>query len=474
MEGFRDESGLFGISGHRQAAHLAYVGLHSQQHRGGDGAGLVVSDGDLLRAWHGSGLVQEAFHGPHLQALRGSHAIGQVVHGGRRRAGEPDSPLPLLARYRDGQIAVAMAGHFTNADLLRQELKQRGAVFTTPSDAEVLLHLVATSPQTTLVNRLVDALWRTEGAFNVLVMTEDRLVAVRDPRGFRPLIRGRHEGAVVVATEDAPLRFLGSEIDGEVEPGQMLVADERGQSALYPFPQRERAACLQEFVQLAGPDAHVFGQGAYPVRSALGERLAREHPCPPAGVVVPLPGAGTAMAQGYSRQARIPFREGLVPAAYTGRRYVEPPQEIRDFGARLQWTPVPSVVAEQKVALVVPSIGRGDEVRKAVRLLRSAGAVEVHLRVGSPPIIGSCHYGVASPTTEELAVPRLGGDVRVADWLGVDSIGFLGLDSLRGLAGERADGTPRWCAGCFSGDYPVLPVEEVETDQLGLFDEGEE
>jgi amidophosphoribosyltransferase len=476
LDGFQDEGGLFGIAGHRMAAHLTYIGLHALQHRGFDGAGMVVSDGDLLRGIHGAGLVQEAFGGTHLQGLRGQAAIGQVVRSGRdaERAPTLTPRLPLLARYRGGQVAVAMTGRFTNGSQLRERLKDNGALFATLTDAEILLHLLATSRQKTLVNRLVDALWQVEGAFSIVLMSEDRMIAVRDPHGFRPLLRGRHEGATVVATEDGPIRFLGGEIRSEVDPGQMVVVDEHGESAVRPFPPRPRAACVQEYVALSPADIHVFGQATYSLRVALGERLARERPSPEAEVVVSVPGAAVPIGVGYARVARLPAKEGLIRAPYTRRNYVEPPQELRDFGARLRWTPVPAVVDSRIVALVVTSIATGEMVHKAVRLLKSAGAREVHLRVASPPITGTCHYGIASPTTEELATSRHGGAVELSRWLGADSVGFLSLDSLHAILGSRTDGTPLWCDGCFSGEYPVVPAEELEKEQLPLFEEDED
>jgi len=467
---------VFGIAGHRLAAHLTYIGLHALQHRGMDGAGIVVSDGDLLRGIHGTGLVQEAFGGTLLQGLRGQSAVGQVVRSGRdaQRAATAAQNLPLLARYRGGQVAVAMTGRFTNGQQLRQDLKDAGALFTTLTDAEILLHLLATSRQKTLVNRLVDALWHVEGAFSIVLVSEDRMIAVRDPHGFRPLLRGRHEGATVVASEDGPIRFLGGEIRGEVEPGQMVIVDERGESAVRPFQRRPQAACIQEYVEIAPADAHVFGQATYSLRVALGERLARERPSPQAQVVVSLPGPATPIGVGYARVAGLPAKEGLVQAPYTGRNYVEPPQELQDFGARLRWTPVPAVVDQQVVVLVAASVTTGELVRKAVRLLRSAGAREVHLRVASPPVTGTCHYGVSSPTADELATSRHGGTVELSGWLGTESVGFLSLDSLHAIIGRRTDGTPLWCDGCFSGNYPVVPAEELEKEQLPLFDAGEE
>ena len=328
MDAFADESGVFGVAGHRQAAHLTYLGLHAQQHRGEVGAGMVVSDASLLTPHHGAGLVQEVFGGPQLQGLGGTLALGQV-HGS---PGAMLTARPLLARYQGGQVALAMSGAFTNASVLRDELKTQGALFSTLSDGEVLLHLVARSVKTTFVNRLVDALFQLEGAYSLLLMNEDRMVAVRDPRGFRPLWIGRAEGGVVFAEEDGAIRFAGADVRREVEPGEMVVVDDGGMRSVRPFQRQPAASCVHELTGLARSDARVFGRAAYELRVGLGERLATEQPCPQADVVVGVPDSGVPAAVGFSRIARVPFQHGLLRAPFTGRRYVEPSAEVDDFG----------------------------------------------------------------------------------------------------------------------------------------------
>ncbi len=472
MQGFRDETGLFGVFNHPRAAHLAYLGLHGLQERGPDGAGLVTSDGDTLRRVHGDGPVSEALGGAPLDALIGQHAVGQVVRVPLALTPRPDAGglgVPAIGRTKGGQIAVAMAGRLTNGAALRAALKDEGAVFSGSTDAEVVVHLIARSRQSTLVNRVVDALGQVKGAYSLLVLTVDRLIAVRDPHGFRPLVRGRVDGATVIATEDGPIRLLGGEIRGEVLPGQLVVVDPSRESALMPFVRRQRAACIQEPLQLASADATVFGRAAYTQRVALGERLALDAPCDRGDVVVALPGAGAALAVGYARGVALPQRDGLIASTNAGRVLARPPSDVRDVRAWMRWTPVPAVVEGQRVVLVAPSIDDGHGLLEAVRLLREVGAREVHLRVASPLVQNACAYGVAGPTTEELASRRLGSAADLGVWLGVESIGALTGVALREVLGARADAERAWCDGCLGGAWPVPPEEETERNQLDLF-----
>jgi len=469
VEGFVDASALFAVSGHRDASHLVYLGLHALQHRGSVGVGLAVSDGTLLRYRRGVGLAQGALDSGMLAALPGPIAAGQVWGrhdpGTRIDADAVEGERMVFGRYRDGQLAVAVSGRFTNGTRLRRELKEAGAVFQTPSDAELLLHLIAQSGQKTFVNRLVDALFKVEGAYALLVMAEDRLVAVRDPSGFRPLVLGRLGEAVVVSTEDAAIRFVGGEAVRELAPGEMVILDGRQQQGVAPFPPADRLACVHEFVTLARPDAAVFGRPCHAARVALGERLAKEQPCRDADVVVGLPGS-EAISIGYARAHGMPYGHGLLRAPYTARRLEEPPSGVRDFGTRVTWRPVPGVVERRSVCFVVPSLVTGRALRKAVRMLTEAGATGVHLRVASPQVRISCAYGVAGPTTDELLKTVHEGDP--AAWLGVRTCGFLSLEALRtvplGVGDEDAPGV---CDACFSGTRPIEPEEG--DDQLPLF-----
>ena len=458
-----DCGGLFAVAGHREAAHLSYLGLHALQHRGLAGVGVAVSDGHVLRNHGGSGLVQEVLTGPALQALTGHHAIGQV-HATPGVGLDDRADRLAVGHVQGGRVAVALLGRLTNGARLRAELKDRHAVFQGRSDAEVLLHLIAHSQQRTFVNRLVDALWKVEGAFCVMVCTEERVVAVRDPRGFWPLLVGRLADGVLLASEDAALRFVGAEVTGELEPGQMVVIDRAGAQTVRPFAPRTRSACARELVLLARADARAFGVSVHEARVHLGEQLAREAPCREGRVVVPVPGAAEAVASGYGRVARLPVQRGLVRAPFTGRRFEEPASGVQDFGTRLRWYAVPSVIAGQEVVLVVNVVDGGADTRRLVRLLRDAGAVSVHLRVASPLVRSACFYGVGGPTPDELAVHH--GD-QLADWLGVDSLGCVSAVALREGLGAQLAVSGALCGACFTGDYPLPPEEPDE--QLPLF-----
>jgi amidophosphoribosyltransferase len=453
VEGFRDESGLFGVAGHVRAAELVRVGLSALRHRGDQGAGLVASDGFVLRAWRGLGDVGEVFGGPQLQGLVGRHALGQVVriaHAESAPLGDPAAgpapDVPLLARVRGGRIAVAMAGRFTNGPRLRRELEEKGAVLTTASDAEILLHLVGQSGQRTAVNRLVDALWRVEGAFALLVLTEDRLVAVRDPRGIRPLVLGRLEGATVAATEDAAIRAVGGEVLRVVEPGEMVIVDPTATRSVAPFRRQPRTPCIHEGVSLARTDAQVAGRAIYPLRVGLGERLAADQPAPRGQVVVGLPEDGVPAALGFARASKLPFEDALARAGST-------------------FTAVP-FLSGRRVVLVAASLVTGVDVGRAAAALRAAGAAEVHVRVAAAPVRMPCSYGVTGPTADEIVQVDTGSLVALTQRLGADSLAFLSIEAQREAAAGKG-GPTGFCDACFSGNWPIAP----ETDgQLPLFE----
>lgn len=471
MEGFVDGSGLFGVARHREAAHRVYLGLHSLQHRGTRGAGIAVSDGEFMQFHRGDGTVAEVFGGPHLQALTGSAAVGLVYGNASKErpvldGGEGDGIV--FCRYRDGQLALALSGRFTNGERLRTELKHQGAVFRSGSDAELLVHLMAHSQQRTVVNRLVDALWKVEGSFSLLLCTEDRLVAVRDPRGFRPLVMGAVGDGVLFSTEDAAIRYAGGESLRQLAPGEMVIVDARGVQQVRPFSDRPQTACIHEFVALASPQARVFGQEAYGARVGLGQRLAREAPCPEGRVVVGLPGPGEAAAIGFARTARTPLEQGLLMNELSRRDVEGPPSAIAGFEARQQFTVVPAAVEERTVVLVAGTLVTGSTIKLAVQLLLDARATEVHLRVASPPIRQGCPYGVNGPTADELLASVHGDAAAMSAALGVSSIGFLSSDGLHAVVGRRVDGASQYCDACFSGTYPIPPDEPDDQLPLGL------
>lgn len=458
--------GIVGVFGAVEAANLAYLGLHALQHRGQEGAGIAASDGTTVRVARGQGLVGEVFGGPEIAQLRGSLAVGHVRYS---TTGESSTRnvQPFVVRYRAGQVAIAHNGNLVNAPLLRQELEEQGSIFGTTSDTEVILHLIATSRQPTFINRLVDALNHLTGAWSVVVMTEDTLVGVRDPHGFRPLVLGRKDGAWVLASESCALDLMGGTFVREVEPGEMVIVDREGVQTLRPFPRKARRACVFEHIYFARPDSKVFDVPVFERRVELGRLLAREHPTK-ADVVISVPDSGTPGAMGYAEESGLPFRMGLLRSHYVGRTFIEPSQQIRDFGVRLKLSPVRSVLKGKRVVVVDDSLVRGTTARKIVRMLREAGAGEVHVRITAPPTRGSCFYGIDTPTAEELIAHRMGVE-GIRHHLGADSLGYLSLGGLRQVEGVDQGG---FCEACFSLEYPVEPFPTKPDLQLPLFERG--
>ncbi len=455
--------GVVGIYGHPEAANLGYLGLHALQHRGQEGAGIAVSDGEQIRAHRALGLVGDIFGEPELAALPGGSAVGHVRYSTSGESSQRNVQ-PFVVRYRDGQLAIAHNGNLVNAAGLRDQLEQRGSIFATSSDTEVILHLLATSQQATFVNRLVDALLQVEGAYSLVLMTEDRMVAVRDPRGFRPLVMGKLGEATVFASETTALELLGARVEREVAPGEMVIVDAQGVTSLTPFPRRPRRACVFEHVYFARPNSTVFGVPVYDSRFEWGRLLARHKPIE-ADVVLPVPDSGTPAALGYAFESRMVFKQGLIRSHYVGRTFIEPSQQIRDFGVKLKLSPVRSVIEGKRLVVVDGSIVRGTTSRKIVRLLRQAGAREVHLRICSPPIVASCFYGIDTPDQDELIAHRL-DLAETCAYVGADSLAYLPIEALREPLGGQAE---HYCDACFSGRYPVAPRNESELPQLPLF-----
>ncbi|MFN7143099.1 MAG: amidophosphoribosyltransferase [Myxococcota bacterium] len=456
---------MFGILDDPDAARLCYLGLHALQHRGQEAAGIVSRRESSLHAHRGEGLVQEVFDESSLRELEGDAAIGHVRYA-TTGGSNLKNVQPFLVRTKEGQVAICHNGTLTNADALRTELEERGSIFNSTSDTEVILHLMAASDQKTFMNRLVDALRRVEGAYCVLVLTARRLVAVRDPFGFRPLVLGRRGNAWIVASETAAIEFAQGQVVREIEPGEMVILEDDRVESIRPFPRQPRRACIFEYVYFARPDTTLFGREVYPARVRMGEILAREFPAR-ADVVISVPDSGTPAALGFARQSGLPFQMGLLRSHYVGRTFIEPSQRIRDFGVRLKLHPVKSVVSGRRVVVVDDSIVRGTTSQKIVRMLREAGAAEVHFRISSPPMTGPCYYGIDTPDREHLVAHRM--DVaRTRAMLDCDSLAYLSIESLREAVQE--DGT-RMCDACFTGNYPILPVEPGPTAQLPLFGE---
>jgi amidophosphoribosyltransferase len=461
---FRDHCGLFGIHGHPEAARLAYLGLYALQHRGQESAGIVASDGATMRLEKAMGLVNDVFTDARLDSLSGDRAMGHVRYS---TAGDTVSAnaQPILIECHRGPIALAHNGNIVNAPILRQELEAAGSIFQSTSDTEVVLHLYARSHRGTLEDAIAASLSKVMGAFSLLFLTKDALVAARDPWGFRPLVIGKLEGATIVCSETCALDLIDAEYVRDVEPGELIVIDRGGLRSFRPFPPEPVRQCVFEHIYFARPDSQVFGHNVLGSRLRLGRQLAREAPAD-ADIVVPVPDSGMGAALGYSEESGLPFRWGLIRNHYVGRTFIEPKQSIRSFGVKIKLNPVRQVLEGKRVVLIDDSIVRGTTSRKIVGMVREAGAREVHMRISSPPTTGPCYYGIDTPLKNELIASSHSVE-EIRRSIAADSLAYLSHDGLLAAVGD-AEGQ-RHCTACFSGRYPVA-VSMVEDWQLKLFE----
>ena len=462
-----EECGVFALYGHPEAANLVYLGLYALQHRGQESAGIATSDGRKIHSVRKMGHVAEIFTPDVLNQLPGSLGIGHTRYS---TAGDTSlrNAQPLSVACSKGQVAVAHNGNLTNAIELRRELEEDGSIFQSTSDTEVVLHLVARSRERTLSGALRDALLQIEGAFSLVFLAEDRIIVARDPHGFRPLAIGRLEvpdgpPATVFASETCAFDLIGATYEGDVEPGEMVIIGPEGMTReLYTTP-GVTAHCAFEHVYFSRPDSIVFGKAVAESRERMGRLLAIEHPVE-ADVVVPVPDSGVSAAIGYAAESGIPYRQALIRNHYVGRTFIEPSQAIRDFGVKLKLNPVRHLLEGRRVVLVDDSLVRGTTSRKIVRMMRSAGAREVHLRISCPPTISPCYYGVDTPTQRELIAAN--NDLeQIRAYVEADSLAYLSLDSLRDSIGDR-DG--RYCYSCYTGHYPTLiQIDEIVLAKTG-------
>ena len=460
---FHDECGVFGISGSSEAANHTYLGLHALQHRGQEAAGIVSADGAQLYAHRALGLVQDVFSAPVLEKLPGDRAIGHVRYS-TAGCSHVKNAQPIAIDYAHGSIALAHNGNLTNTNEIRSRLELQGSIFQTSSDTEVIVHLIARSREVTTVDRVADALRQTKGAYSLMVLTPTELIAVRDPWGFRPLAIGRLKDAYVFASEPVAFELIAAEYIRDVEPGEMVVVDKQGLRSLRPFAREPAKMCVFEFVYFARPDATMGGINVYEARKRLGRALAREAPAT-ADVVIPVPDSGVPAALGYAQEAELPFELGLVRSHYVGRTFIEPQSSIRHFGVRLKLSPNRALIQGKRVIVVDDSIVRGTTSRKIVKMLRDAGAREVHLRISSPPTRWPCFYGVDTPSRSELIASSHTND-EIAKYVTADSIGYLSVDALHRAVG--ATGGAGYCDACFTGDYPVSFEKPAHRRQLSL------
>jgi amidophosphoribosyltransferase len=460
--GFSDECGVFGVADSEDAANLAYLGLYALQHRGQESAGIASLDEGKIHVEREMGYVADVFDEARLSRLPGRTAIGHVRYS-TAGASLLQNAQPIVFATGRGPLALAHNGNLVNAREIRASLESKGALFTTTSDSEMILHLVARSQSPTLTGAIAEALSDVRGAYSLVILSREGIFAVRDPNGIRPLSLGIREGSPVVASETCAFDLIGAKFERDVEPGEIVRLSREGFSShRFAFPLS--TPCVFEHVYFARPDSKVFGRSVAASRQAFGRRLAREHPAQ-ADVVVAVPDSGMYPAIGFAEESGIPFALGLVRNHYVGRTFIEPKQSIRHFGVKVKLNPVREVVEGKRIVLVDDSIVRGTTSRKIVRMLREAGAKEVHVRVSSPPTMASCHYGIDTPTRSELIAANQSVE-EIRKFIEADSLGYLSVEGMLEAFGRPLQAT---CTACFTGIYPV-EIEEEEREKEHALD----
>lgn len=461
MDKFREECGVFGIFGHPEASTVTQLGLFAQQHRGQEACGIVSNDQGVLHESRSQGLVADVLNEDELRRLKGSSAIGHTRYStaGRNTIREVQ---PFSVTCQHGDIAVCHNGNLPFAGAKRAELERAGAIFSSTSDTETILHSIARTPARNIIQAIETVLHDTEGAFSLLFLTPDSLIAIRDPRGFRPLVMGRLKEAWCFASETCAFDLIDAEYVREVEPGEMIVVNAKGVVSSRPFAERPRSVCTFEHVYFSRPDSIIFGRSVNESRHKMGKRLAIEQPVE-ADLVVPVPDSGVAAAIGFAKQSGINFRQAIIRNHYVGRTFIEPSQSIRSFGVRLKLNPVKDLIRGQRVVLVDDSIVRGTTSKKIVEMVRESGATEVHMRVSCPPTTHSCYYGVDTPHRRDLIASRM-TTAEVCEYIGADSLGYLSLEGMIESIGIEATSA---CNACWSGKYPTLIVNTQAAETGG-------
>ena len=459
---FHDECGVFGIFGRQDAAAITTLGLHALQHRGQEAAGIVSYDGRQFHVERHIGLIGDTFTKQSvIDRLKGNRAIGHARYSTTGGSGLRNVQ-PLFAELADGGIAVAHNGNITNAMTLQRQLQKAGAIFSSTSDTETILHLVATSRERDFNSRFIQAVRQLEGAYSLVALSSKKMIGCRDPLGIRPLVLGKLEGAYILASETCALDIIGADYIRDVEPGEMIVVTLDGIESSFPFKQEKPRFCIFEYVYFARPDSSVEGRNVYDVRKRIGAELAIEKPVG-ADIVVPVPDSGTPAAIGYAQQANLPFELGIIRNHYVGRTFIQPTDSIRHMGVKLKHNANRRMIEGKRVVLVDDSIVRGTTSQKIVQMVRDAGAAEVHMRIASPPTRASCFYGVDTPETAKLLASRMSIE-EMAEFIRVDSLGFLTIEGLYravGEAGRNAE-QPQFCDACFTGDYPTALADREE------------
>ncbi len=461
-ENVKEYCGVFGIYNHPEAARLTYLGLFALQHRGEEAAGICTSDGKNLTLYKKKGLVGDIFHEGVLSQLSGNAAIGHTRYSTTGSSTEVNAQ-PYKVVYSRGQLAIAHNGNLVNAQVLRKELEAYGSIFGSTMDSEIFVHLMAKPSYKNCEESVLGAVKRVEGAYSLVILNETQLIGVRDPHGFRPLCLGKLNGSYVLASETCALDLIDAEYLREVEPGEVVVIDEKGVHSHFPFAGQmiKKSFCIFEHVYFARPDSRIFGDSVAVVRERLGRNLAKEQPAK-ADIVIPVPDSGNFAAIGYAKESGIPLAHGFTRNHYIGRTFINPTQAARSLKVKIKLNPITEVVSGKRVVVVDDSIVRGNTARSRVRILRKAGAKEVHMRISCPPHVSPCFYGIDFPSKAELLACNNSME-EIKKFLDVDSIGYLSLD---GMLSATTQDKGHFCAACFSGEYPTTVSDEVDKLKL--------
>ncbi len=463
-DSFRDECGVFGIFGKPDAAAVVTLGLHALQHRGQEAAGIVSFDGKQFSVERHVGLIGDTFTKQSvMDRLPGSRAIGHTRYSTTGGEGLRNVQ-PLFAEFAGGGFAIAHNGNLTNALTKQRELQKRGAIFSSTSDTETVLHLIAVSERDRLVEKFIDAVTQLEGAFSFVGLSGKKMIGARDPLGIRPLVLGDLDGAYILASETCALDIIGARIVRDIQPGEVIVITEEGPRSYFPFEKTSPRFCIFEYVYFARPDSMIEGRNVYEVRKKIGQELAREAPVN-ADMVVPVPDSGTPAAIGFSQEAGIPFDLGIIRNHYVGRTFIQPQSAIRHMGVKLKHNANRWAIKDKRIVLVDDSIVRGTTSQKIVQMVRDAGAAEVHMRIASPPTSASCFYGVDTPEKSKLLASRMSIE-EMRDFIRVDSLAFLSINGLYRAVNEpqRNDQCPQFCDACFTSDYPTALTDQEQSD----------
>ncbi|MFH2138057.1 MAG: amidophosphoribosyltransferase [Candidatus Omnitrophota bacterium] len=441
--------GIFGISGHKEAARLAHLGLFALQHRGEESAGIVSTDGKKIRSHRGMGLVGDIFTEPVIRTLKGNIAVGHVRYS-TTGSSNVKNVQPFLVSHKKGDLAVAHNGNLTNTYELKEKLEEKGSIFQSTMDSEVIVHLLAHSSSKDYRQKVVEALSQLEGAYSLTILMNDILIGARDPHGFRPLCLGRVEGAYVLASETCALDLIHAEYIRDVEPGEIVFISRKGIESIKPFPKKKHAFCVFEYIYFARPDSNIFGKNVYLTRKRLGQEMAKESPVK-CDLVMPIPDSGNYAALGFAEEAGIPFEVGMIRNHYIGRTFIQPSQGIRDFRVRVKLNPIKDVLKGKRLAIVEDSIVRGTTSKARVKTIRDTGVKKLHMRISCPPIKSPCFYGIDFPSKKELIASK--NTVKnIKEFLELDSLKYL---SIKGMLKAMLLPSCEFCTACFDGKYPT-------------------